>query len=224
MPVPMLTPPLLDPIEIISHVTSFYETAWSHLLWFIGVTGAIVGIMVPIGIQIYQRRLFRVEEAKIRRELGDQIRADLEQQMKTKFADESKRIDEKLTELTESMKQAVANSDGRAFFLQGRMLLDKKQPAGAARSFTTAALSYLRGNDQSNLQKALTQLETCLKSVKTDTLEKLGHRPLIEKLIVELKENDEAGRYTNYIDRLTIRLNWSGQPQVPLATHADDED
>jgi len=158
MPIPMPTPPPVNPIEIINTVTAFYEIAWSRLLWFIGVGGAVIVIIIPIVAQYYQRRLFRVRELKIKTELTEQIHKELEIRFSESLANETKKIDEKIASLEKSIDSEVSRALAGVFFVQARLCADKKGYPAAVDSFCRSAKHSLTANDHSNLQKALSQL------------------------------------------------------------------
>lgn len=52
-----------DAFELLKQVDAFYNTAWQHLLIYTTILLAMVGIVIPIIIQIIQRRSQKREEA-----------------------------------------------------------------------------------------------------------------------------------------------------------------
>lgn len=158
----MQTETQINPIEIINSVNLFYEIAWNHLLWFVGVAGAIIGVAVPYLLHLNQRRLSRIEEQSIKRELDthvDKIRADIEKSIDQKFIDESKHIETKFSALDEKISKELAGAQGGIFFIQAKVNKEKKQYGFALRSYVRSASNFLHADSQDNLQKASAKLK-----------------------------------------------------------------
>jgi len=70
----MNTNAVFDPFILLQQVDAFYQTSWNHLILYTGGAIAIVGVVMPILIQLYQSRVMRMEKKrnKGKREYGGQ--------------------------------------------------------------------------------------------------------------------------------------------------------
>jgi len=202
MAIPLPTPPPINPIEIINAVSAFYEIAWSRLLWFVGVGGAVIVIILPIIAQYVQRRMFRTRELKIKAELTDQIHKELEKRFSESLASEAKKLDAKIVSLEKSIESEVAGALAGVFFVQAKVCVDKKEYPGAVDSFCRAAKKSLTANDQTNLQRALNYLNEIVPRLNAKDLELPLLKENVESLLEILAKANTGGRYTLYIENL----------------------
>lgn len=215
MPIPVPTPPPINPIEIINAVSAFYEIAWSRLLWFVGVGGAVIIIIIPIFAQYVQRRMFRARELKIKTELTEQIHKELGKRFSESLAIESMKIDAKITELQKSIDSEVSRALAGVFFVQARLCVDKKEYPPAVDSFCRSAEHSLTANDHQNLQKALNYLSGIIPHLNVKDLELPLLRETIESLFEKLGKANKFGIHTNYIE--TLKHEYAKVQKKPAA-------
>lgn len=211
---PTQTPTSIDPIELINRVSAFYEIAWTQLLWFIAVAGAIVGVIVPLGIQWYQRRLIKIEEKEIKTALtrqADDLKVSLQLEMKSfltqTLKQEMERFDVKLNEKEKELTKEAAAVRGSVFHVQGNTLLEAKHYIVALSSYIDAASSQLTGDDQFNLLRVLKLIIKCLQKISKidfDTIPDIESR--LDRLLKKLEKMDGSGRYTDFIHDIRKEL------------------
>lgn len=209
-----ITPGQVDALDLINKVNTFYEVAWVHLMWFIGVAGAIIGVIVPIAIQAYQRRLFKIEESKIDSNIVEQLtkaKADLltatnerlGELVKSEFALLEKKVNDMEAKLTKEVNRAK----GAVYHVQGNEQKTRGVYANAIISFANAAEMQYASDDEMNLQRVLGNLEECLKKLSNGDLTKTPEiESRLSKLMDQLRAGNVNGRYTNYLDKLTREL------------------
>ncbi|GAB4512724.1 MAG: hypothetical protein Tsb0026_16830 [Sulfuricaulis sp.] len=201
----METATQINPIEIINSVSSFYEAAWNHLLWFVVVAGAIIGVLVPYLIQLYQRRLFKVEEGNIKQELDkhvNQIKADLLKSIEDRFGGQAVTMDNKFSELHEELAKEIAGAKGGVYFVQARVNREKKSYGLAVRSYALAAIEFLHADSHENLQKVLGQIEECLSHVVKKQILSLEINDCFGPFLKGLEAENTSGRYAINIRKL----------------------
>jgi hypothetical protein len=59
-------------IELINKVDSFYNSAWDKLIIVGSVSLAIIGILVPFIIQLYQKKTLKISEESLKRNIDFQ--------------------------------------------------------------------------------------------------------------------------------------------------------
>lgn len=209
-----ITPTSVDAVELLNKVTSFYELAWSHLLWFIGVAGAIIGIIVPIAIQVYQRRAFKLEESRIESRITErflneksEMLSSVNERLEEAIKNELAKLQTKVDGIESNLTKKVNKTRGAVYHIQGNYLKSQGVESVAISSYISAAKMLYDADDEMNLQKALTCIESCLQKLSNDKIEKY---PEIEEettnLIATLSEKNPNGRYSNYIRNLEHEL------------------
>ena len=209
-----ITPSQIDAVDLLSKVHSFYEVAWVHLMWYIGVAGAIIGIIIPIALQVYQRRTFKFEESKIESHITAQldsakteiltaVNERLNEVIKAEFVI----LEKKVADMEAKLVKEVDCVKGGVHQVQGNEQKTRGVYPNAILSFISAAEHQCGSDDERNLQRVLGSIEECLMKVTSVVLRKT---PKIEenlsKLLDQLKNNNTNGRYANYIDRILQEL------------------
>lgn len=96
-----MNPTNIDPnvVLILDKVHGFYRDAWQQLIWFAGALLGILGILVPILNQWYQRHSFQTEKESLRSDLVKELqsisataREELANETAEQFASESKKL------------------------------------------------------------------------------------------------------------------------------------
>jgi tetratricopeptide (TPR) repeat protein len=195
-----------NPIEIIHSVTSFYEVAWAHLMWFIGIVGVIAGIAIPSLSYLIQRRLFKAEEREINSKIDNrltELRTEMADFLTEKLKQEMEIFDKKLEAKEEALNKRAAKAQGNVFHVQGSLLLQGQHYLSALSSYLNAALFQIEGDDERNLRGVLQQITICLNGItNVDLPERCEDVERINKLISLLKEKNQNGRYSDAINKL----------------------
>jgi hypothetical protein len=215
----------LNPFDLLAQVNSFYDTAWQRLLIFFSFVAGVVGVVVPILLQFYQRAAFRRDEKAIDEKIKQLVEAgklslkkdlgsDLDSHRKT-FSDLISQYDEKIAASITSIKQeqsenqakmrdefAKQNSrtEGMSFFVQGALLQSQENYILASGSFINASEGLLAADDHANLRRALDRLKDCLKNIKKSDIETHDEiKPNFDSLIDELKKQNQTGQFSDII-------------------------
>ena len=164
----------------------------------------IIGVVIPILTSFLQRRSFRINEEKLRKELLEyldgmrsSLQIDVDQRMKQRGAE----IESALGDMRKDVRRRMSFSSGGVFYLQGNYHLDRSHHLLALDDFVTAAKYWIRAKDESNLQNALKRIyKDCLPKISIEDMRKLKDIwSSFQELQEELKKRDEDGRYTNYL-------------------------
>lgn len=171
--------------ELLNKVDSFYQSAWSKLLLVGSFSLAIIGIIVPLIIQWYQRKIVIENINLLKNEMKSEFMQETEKQritMDKLFQDKMNKIEEKIVRLKKS-------SSAQTLHIQGVHEFKQKQFPSAVKDFIRAAQLYSETKDDLNLKTILEALvESCqagLKKEDISTLEQKGVQ--FEKLFEQLK-------------------------------------
>jgi hypothetical protein len=193
-------------IDLINKVNSFYNSAWDKLLIFGSISLFVVGIIIPIVIQWYQKREMKANEAMLKKEIESQIskiKEDLLVEMNTK-------IKEAIDENKSKLIQLLARTEAIGFHIQGNSNLNNKDYTRALADYIIASEKYLIAKEYLNLQRLLIAiLNSCIPKITMQTIEeiKTTHEADLEKLIAKLNESNENNIFTDIIRKINLAVS-----------------
>lgn len=201
-------PPMsLDAFELLRTVDAFYDAAWWKLLWVVGALGIIVGVVVPVLVQVYQRWVFRLEADKTRDQLREYVEKCVGDAMTREEAKAQSRwasFEEQVHAELGAIRSQVKKTLSTVWYIQGRMDAGDGYPPVAAGSFLMAIPGFIDAKDELNLRKCLRMAVDCLDESDREGLAMLREFQPDEEdnAIKKLEEFNENGRYTDDIRKL----------------------
>lgn len=220
-----------DAFELLRQVDAFYNTAWQHLLIYTTILLAMVGIVIPIIIQIIQRRSQKREEAALNEKieaLVDKEKSSLQLTMRSDLESYKKELsslisqfDEKIKEASEGVKKLQEESQtklrdelqkqinralGVVFHAQGYFLSKQGDHAWAVESLVDAVEHELTADDHGNLRRALSMMiADCLPNIDKESLKKMPRtKEKMPRIIEALTKQNARGEYTDVINSLRM--------------------
>ena len=216
-------PEMSDALQILEKVNTFYFDAFNQLLYTMSGTIAFVGLLVPLVFTFYQNRKLKVEKesleqyvegikCELKSSIEEKIKAEVEKEKKmleTALKQNKKELDEAIEQNKNEIDEEINAAKGSSLFLQGNNLYDKENYNGAAESYIFAIEHFIDGKDESNLQRALSNLtKRVLTNMDKSALE---HVPKIqtdiEEIVKGLNKLNKNGRYTDNINDLEKAIN-----------------
>jgi len=148
-----------DAFDLVNKVDSFYNSAWNKLMIFGSIAFAILGIVVPLVIQWYQKKTLKISEELQKKEIETQIL-----KVKTELlTDLTKSLEDKISIFEAKIEELNASATAKAFQMQGNTRLRENYFSGALSDFIEAAGNYILCKDYLNLQRVLNLiLNSCL--------------------------------------------------------------
>jgi len=201
-----------ETLIILEKLNSFYSNAWSQLVIYTTTLFLVIGILIPLLVQFYQRKIQKVEKEEIRKTIAGDLKKIKEELYSA--------IDANLKQKTDYLEKKIASSEGKSFHILGKNYAEQNLYHLALDNFTTAASFYLKGEDETNLRRALTAICTnCLPYITKNELLS-SQRKLkrdLENLVEKLKEENINGRYADSIDNIEcgIELAEKREPSPP---------
>lgn len=155
---------MTESLEILNKVDSFYNSAWNKLVIVGTLCFAIVGIIVPLIIQWYQKNLLKIREEILKTEIKNEI-----SNIKTEIIKEISDLNElKFQNFKNEIDILVEAIDGKTMHLQSNMSINAGDFAGAFAEAIHASKSYIKTKDYSNLnimlQAALSYIDNLTNS------------------------------------------------------------
>ena len=152
-----------DYVNFMNIVSIFYENSWNKLLFTISVIFAVIGVIIPIAIQVYQQKQFR-DATKDSSEKVDQALLKLKQDVLQELEVAEKRLEEKLeikyNERYKKIELENKRFNAYAFHLQGIISQKEGKAGDALGSYSTSISGYHAVGDHSNLQTIFENITT----------------------------------------------------------------
>lgn len=207
----------MDPTQILTAVSSFYDQAFNKLLAATFGLIAFIGVIVPLLVGWFQLRTLRAEKSSLLAELRLEIsneREEMRAQIDTGVQEQVSKLrvefENRFDELSKKIERSSAMAIARTHHLQGTVFNNREKYHLAVGDFCHAASMYIKANDEANAQRCLRLLtETCLPKTTSSNLEKFKGDESCKELIKDLDRNNENGRYTNHIGRIERELQRS---------------
>lgn len=194
----------LTPFQLLEKVDLFYNGAWEKLVIYVTILIAFTGVLVPILVTWLQKRLFALEEDKIKaglKEYCGKLTQEIKQDIASKFNEQKEAVDKKSAELEKKLSKKIAESRGATLHIQGNFYLKQNIFLTALESYIDAIPYLIEANDQLNLIRVLkATIDICMPKIYAEDLESLEHdRYDLDIIIQSLEHNNIDSRYTDQI-------------------------
>lgn len=196
----------ISSFDLLEKVSDFYNSAWDKLILIGSISIGIVGILVPLLIQHYQKIVLQVHEDRIKEELKLEFKIAEEQLRETLNSN----LEEKFKEFEERLKKLSASAKASTLHLQGNTLRNDSLYNKALVSFIKAALLYQDCDENTNLQTMLTLVnEEVITKLKKRDIEdlKISHELNLEESLNKLESNDKPGILKAVLRSIRLKLN-----------------
>ncbi|MES2378224.1 MAG: hypothetical protein V4553_16660 [Bacteroidota bacterium] len=145
-----------DSMDLLTRMDTFYNNSWSKLIMVITIAFAIIGILIPFLIQLYQKRELKLSEDRLKEDIKKEVALALE----ALNISSEENIKAKLDLLTVEIYAGL-------YHVQAHNLLIQKDYTRSLRDYTKAILGYINSAQLDNLPSALlgvtVSLEHCTK-------------------------------------------------------------
>ncbi|MDO6802956.1 hypothetical protein Q4595_10890 [Wenyingzhuangia sp. 1_MG-2023] len=179
--------------SITNEINSFYDSAWLKLIFMI----TIIGIIVPLVIQYFQRKNFNEIINNIKEKFDDKINT-LKDSNDIKINSIIEKYEESITELEDKNEKALIELDANTFYLQARTLFTEKKFKNTISSSLKAALLLKR---YGRLDRIIPTLNVVIRT--------LGHINEVDSKLVNayLLNNSEKKDFEQTLIELEMNLN-----------------
>lgn len=152
--------------ELLNNVNAFYETSWNKLIIIGTVSFAIVGIIVPLILQWYQKRILQLSEDKMTNFIQSTLNKEIE---KTNHLVE-RNIKEKNKEFEKRIEIMKYQSSAQIFHLQAMLSLKDQKYIAALSDLMNSAQNYFKAQDDNNLSTIIKGIDTLLSSLTKENI------------------------------------------------------
>lgn len=212
-----------EALQILEKVNHFYSDSFSQLLYTMSGTIAFIGILVPVVFTFYQNSKLKLEKASLEKYVDD-IKLELEssiqeiitiglekekKELEAALDKNKKEIDEALGKSKKKLDMLAWEAKGGSCFVQGNNLYVAGEYNRASESYISAIKSFIRAEDEANLQRVLKVMANeVLPEMNKDVLKaypKIKSR--IDDVIEGLTKLNVNGRYRDIITKLELEVD-----------------
>jgi hypothetical protein len=201
-----------DSLKILETVNNFYTQSFSQLINITVAVLVFAGIIFPILITFYQKRLFKLEHEAIESSLTKKMKEELDNtvaKIELEYSEKEIEFELKISQIKEELYREVDRAKGGISHVQGCNDLEKGCYFTAFDSFVHAGTSYLRAKDNANLLRILNNIsDSCLPRFSSKDFE--DNEDVfsdLEKLMGELSEYNVEGVYMDPLRKLKRALS-----------------
>ena len=104
-----------DSLKILESVNAFYSQSFGQLINITVAVLAFAGIVLPILITLYQKRLFKLEHQAIQNSLATEMESRLEEgikEIKAEYEQKEAEFEDKISKMKESLKKDLDATKG----------------------------------------------------------------------------------------------------------------
>ena len=208
-----------DMLTVLQYVDHFYATSWNHLIICGSVAVGIVGVVIPILVQIYQGRTIRHERSQIREAIVVEVSAQVHDLMEKEKA----LLEDKITAATQSLEQrlardradleggvrkteaelrkGIARARGAVYHVQTNALVKEQIYVAALLSAIDGLNNLIDADDHYNVRRLLVVItKTCLpKMIKAQLDEMEEDKKAFHSVMSRIEEWDVSGDFTDAV-------------------------
>lgn len=198
-------------LEILKSVNDFYSQSFNQLVVITVAILAFAGVLMPIMISWYQKRIFKLDHNEIETKLKENIKVILTEelnQLELRLKATEEKLEEKLKAYEKNLACKVDRAIGGVLLVQANTLSSEKEHINAYQSYISACDSFISANDNLNLKISVQNVyENCLPKLRKDHFEaddSLSKN--CETLIARLAKYDSQDHYHEELKQLKLAL------------------
>jgi len=199
--------------DVITQVNDFYDSAWLKLIIVI----SILGILVPLIAQYYQRRNLQDLTEFIRKQMNDSFDMKINE---LKIFNQQE-IHKSLIEYNSNLKaienknQKMLNElDASTYYLQGRASVLSKEYSLAIPSFLKSAYLYLETERPERATVQFVNLKLCLKTItdkkiieqSSNIIKKSSYNLTLDEMIEYFLKHSLNDIYLKHINEIILEI------------------
>ncbi len=196
-----------ESLEIISAVNSFYSQSFNQLITITLGFLAFAGVLMPILLAWFQKRLFKIEQKEIESIIAERMN-DVEERLNDRINNNilTKASEQNLLleQLDSKLEKNVAHALAGVLHVQGLMLLNNNNYWFAFSSFTRAAIENIKANNEGKLRTVLRLiLHSCLPNMGKQNYVDGEYEDSFNELIKTLSNFNTNSAYSDEIRYLS---------------------
>lgn len=147
-----------ETLKILESVNSFYSQSFNQLIAITVAVLTFAGVVLPILIFLYQKRLFKLEQEEIKSHLKHEI----DNHIAVAVAEMHKEFLSSLAALESKIDKQHARSKGETLHLQAKLNMSEGHYLLAFNSLVRAGKHYIQSDTEVNLRRIINILKECI--------------------------------------------------------------
>ena len=191
-----------DMLTVVQYVDHFYATSWSHLILIVSLAFGVVGVAMPILIQVFREWAMRHDSKVIRSAIMGEVSVLLEDKIKTATKLLEERSARDRAEFEEEVRKEIAGAIARDYHIQTKVLINEEAYKAAFRSGMHGLRSYIDSEDHLRLRRMLHLMShKCLPMMtKTQLNEMQEEKEAFHEVVLRIMKWDVKGDFTDKVD------------------------
>jgi hypothetical protein len=197
-------------LDVVNSVNGFYSGAFDKLFNLVLALIAFFGVIIPILVGIYQRRVMKVSESELKAEMAillEEKKKELLTEIENRLKTEKEIIDKSLQSNSEKIERQLKSAQGGIFHLQGFQNCKEGNFLEGAHDFCRAAELNCEAQNGSNLAVEIDNLtKVVAENFDKEALDYRGFKERISKLKEKIKETDKGQFTLNSVTKLEVAI------------------
>ena len=188
-------------LDVLDKVNTFYTSSWDRLIITVSIAFGIVGIVMPLIIQWYQKKTLQLSEDNLKALIISEIE-NTKEELKSDF---SKRLEDVIITYDAKIENLIYETYAQAYHLQSRINYDSKKYVDAFIDIIDAGSKYLHAQKYDQVKAILKAIdEIILIEIKPQELKaiKKEYKDSLEETLNTLTKQDDEEISKSAIDIL----------------------
>ncbi|HLO69831.1 MAG TPA: hypothetical protein VK167_03125 [Flavipsychrobacter sp.] len=158
-------------LDVLDKVNTFYTSSWDRLIITVSIAFGIVGIIIPLIIQWYQRKTLQLSEDNLQALIISEI-DKAKEELKSEF---TKRLEEVIHTYDTKIEDVISETYARTYHLQARINFDSENYVRSFVDIMDACNYYPKTEHNEQIKVILRTIdELILSKVKSEELKSLN--------------------------------------------------
>ncbi len=192
--------------DLVEKVDNFYNNAWTKLIFIISIGFGVVGIVVPIFIQWFQKRSLKASEEILKKEIATKTK-DIQEEISTNL---KKEIEEKFKLYAKEIEVTRASANAKLYLAEGKVKLSMNYHDKALSDFIMASENCLNSDNYPSLNDALKLIaEDCLPYLSMEEINDLKIRNDcdLHSFLDNLSKSDDKFYFRERIGEMRVTIS-----------------
>lgn len=191
--------------DLIQKVDTFYNNAWTKLIYVITIGMTVVGIIIPLYVHWRQKKALKASEDVLKKEISDKTAA-----IKGTISSElMSLIDEKFKEYEKEIKMTRASGKADTFFAQAKYNFEKNDHRRALSDLINASYACIECGNHKTLQDVVKYILTnCLPYLSIEEIKDLevAKEADLNLFLGYLTDKDDRGTFSETIGEIRVKI------------------
>ncbi len=208
-----------EALQLLERVDHFYAAAWERLTLYVTIALGVVGIALPVGITLIQRRQLKMDEEKLRRRLTARIESlgkELESRVEKRREEMSREIAKLMVHGMTGLNQKNEHTTAGVLIVQGTFALRVRDFKMAHWSHARSIEAALRSGDDEQVGQCIANLIQVLNLADAaEARQDLFVRQCVADAVAALRSSEGSSSHAAAIEAIERAMVLPPLPSAP---------